>query len=159
MDFFIKVVFENYANFSGRARREEFWMFILFYTVFSSILNLVSGVFGVVGLLIMAVWSLGLLMPIIAVTIRRFHDSGKSGWWYLASFAPIIPAFIMALMIGSGYRLDSNAMNFVWVLFAISFLICLIPLVFLFLNSEPCANKWGSNPKEELAHHETPPPL
>ena len=157
MDWFKKVVFENYANFSGRARRKEYWMFMLFYVIFSLVLGLISGLLGVVGSLLMVVWSLGLFIPTLAVTIRRFHDSGKSGWWYLASFAPIVPLSLFAYM--SLTETSGGTMMGAWVLLVISIVICLIPLIFLFLNSEPGANQWGPNPKDEAEHREMPPAL
>ena len=159
MDWFKKVVFENYANFSGRARRKEYWMFMLIFVVITFVLSIPAAFLGALGNLLIIVWYLALAVPMIAVTVRRFHDSGKSGWWYLASFAPILPAIAMTLFIGSEGDGAGLMESLFWVLFAVSLIITFIPFIFLFLNSEPGTNKWGSNPKEELVHHETPPPL
>ena len=158
MDWFKKVVFENYANFSGRARRKEYWMFMLFYFIFSLVLGLISALLGVFGSLLLLVWSLGLFLPTIAVTIRRFHDSGKTGWWYLASFAPIVPLSLFAYM-SLTETFGGNMLVASLVLLVISVAICFIPLIFLFLNSEPGANQWGPNPKDEGEYQEMPPAL
>ena len=158
MEWFKKVVFENYANFNGRARRKEYWMFMLFYFIFSLVLGLISGLLGVLGSLLLLVWSFGLFLPTIAVTIRRFHDSGKSGWWYLASFAPIVPLSLITYMILTETS-SSTMMGVFWVLLVISVVICLIPLIFLFLSSESGTNQWGPNPKDEGEYQEMPPAL
>ncbi|MCO6419748.1 DUF805 domain-containing protein [Siccirubricoccus sp. KC 17139] len=81
----------NYASFSGRASRSEFWFFFLF----SILIQIVISVLGVVlpdvlvGLLGIAV-SLALLLPSLAVTVRRLHDVGRSGWWMLIALVPLL---------------------------------------------------------------------
>jgi|688.fasta_scaffold869316_2 uncharacterized membrane protein YhaH (DUF805 family) len=84
-DYIKETIVDNYANFNGRARRKEYWFFILFYYVlyflFFGLAYTVS--FFAIFNIIMA---LGLLIPSIAVTIRRMHDSGKSGWFMLVPF-------------------------------------------------------------------------
>lgn len=165
MDWFKKVVFENYANFSGRARRKEFWMFFLFFMILSFVTGIVAAIFvpimGLFALLIFGLWYLALIIPTLAVTIRRFHDSGRSGWWYLANFAPFVPAIVLPLLIGGSSTEPSGLFTglIAWLIVGLSVIISLVPIVLLFLNSEPGTNQWGPNPKEELAHHETPPPL
>ena len=85
MEMFLKVVRDNYANFNGRARRKEYWMFTLFFFL----LVIVAFIIDIVLLLTIGfsflIWIvyLGLLVPTIAVAIRRMHDTGKSGWFML----------------------------------------------------------------------------
>ncbi len=163
MDWFKKVVFENYANFSGRARRKEFWMFFLFFMILSFVTGIVAAIFvpimGLFALLIFGLWYLALIIPTLAVTIRRFHDSGRSGWWYLANFAPFVPAIALPLLITSGIEPNGFFSALIWILFGLSVIISLVPIVLLFLNSEPGANKWGPNPKDEGEYQEMPPAL
>ena len=83
MDMFIKVVRDNYANFEGRARRNEFWMFVLIASVISLGTFVVDGLLFPGKLLITNLFSLAILVPNVAVSIRRLHDTGKSGWWQL----------------------------------------------------------------------------
>lgn len=78
----IKTCFAKYATFEGRARRSEYWYFCLF----GFIVSLLLGWIPVVGMLI----GLALLLPSIAVFVRRMHDIGKSGWWYLLVFVPLV---------------------------------------------------------------------
>ena len=79
----IKSVFSKYATFSGRARRSEFWYFLLFNFLVSFVLGLIPFLSVVSGL-----WALAVLIPSLAVTVRRFHDIGKSGWNYLIIVIP-----------------------------------------------------------------------
>lgn len=90
MEWYLKVL-KQYADFKGRARRKEYWMFYLISTLISIVLAIVDQVFdltfgaassGVIGTL----YSLGILVPTIAVGVRRLHDSGKSGWFLLIPF-------------------------------------------------------------------------
>ena len=75
--------------FDGRARRKEFWMFVLFNFVIAAALGLVGRVIGLGGAL-QALYSLGVLIPGLAVSVRRMHDAGRSGWWLLIAFVPFI---------------------------------------------------------------------
>ena len=83
-DWFIKCL-KNYANFNGRARRKEFWFFNL---VYFGLLLIISGLFGSQSPLLILLL-LSMFLPALAVSTRRLHDIGKSGWWYLISFTGI----------------------------------------------------------------------
>ncbi len=99
--YFIDTIKNRYAKFDGRATRSEYWYFILFYFIFSIIaatldslvinpmLGASSTEAGQGGILQM-IFALGLLIPSIALGIRRFHDIGKSGWWMLIGFIPVL---------------------------------------------------------------------
>lgn len=94
----IKCVFQNYVNFSGRARRSEYWYFALFSGIISFALNFVNQILGAsepLALIIILV-SLGLFLPSLAVNVRRLHDIGKSGWWILIelTIVGVIPFII-----------------------------------------------------------------
>jgi len=88
MNWYLKVL-RNYAVFDGRARRSEYWYFILFNMIISFVLGLIDGLSGFMvgdnGIL-SSIYSLGVLIPSIAVAIRRMHDVGKSGWFMLIPF-------------------------------------------------------------------------
>ncbi len=88
------VVLQRYAQFAGRAGRAEFWWFTLANFIVSVILSLLaqaSGIFWVLS----TVYSLALIVPSIAVGIRRLHDTTKSGWWLLLWFLPIVGWIIL----------------------------------------------------------------
>ena len=96
MDMFIKVVRDNYANFEGRARRNEFWMFVLIATVISLGTFVIDGLLFPGKFLTTNLFSLAILVPNVAVSIRRLHDTGRSGWTLLLAFSLIgvIPLFV-----------------------------------------------------------------
>ena len=80
MKYYLKGL-QNYATFKGRARRSEFWFFILFNLIFSVLLGLVGGMMGFPFLSL--IYSLAVFIPLLAVGVRRMHDTGKSGWFLL----------------------------------------------------------------------------
>ncbi len=89
---------EKYFDFNGRARRSEYWWFALFSWVGTFVLSLLDNVvFGSAsGYSILAtIWGLAILLPSIAVGVRRLHDLDKSGWWLLLSLIPIIGFLIL----------------------------------------------------------------
>jgi uncharacterized membrane protein YhaH (DUF805 family) len=120
-------VFRKYAQFDGRARRKEYWMFTLFNLVAYFVLAIVGFLFvallakgehqGLALLFLAPIWIYGLavIIPGLAVTVRRLHDTGRSGWWILISFVPFVGGIIL--------------------------------LVFTCLDSEPGTNLYGLNPK------------
>lgn len=120
MDWYLKVI-RNYVGFSGRARRKEYWMFVLFNIIISIVLAMVDGMLGLkvggeqgAGLLGL-IYSLAILLPSIAVGVRRLHDTGRSGWWMLIAFVPFIGFIVL--------------------------------IVFFVLDSQPGSNEYGPNPK------------
>lgn len=88
-NYYIKVL-KNYTTFTGRARRSEYWYFVLFNIIISMVLAFIDGAAGTSTLsgqgIIGGVYSLAVLLPAIAVAIRRMHDVGKSGWFVLIPF-------------------------------------------------------------------------
>jgi len=97
MEYFLDVVKNKYAEFNGRARRKEYWMFTLFYLIFYfglSFLTLISEFLAFLPMIL----SLGLFIPSIAVGVRRMHDVDKSGWFIL------IPIYNLILACTEGTR-------------------------------------------------------
>jgi uncharacterized membrane protein YhaH (DUF805 family) len=94
---------KKYADFSGRARRTDYWLFVLFNMVIAVLLSVVDYVIsspGIIGLL----FALAILLPSIAVGVRRLHDTDRSGWWLLIAFVPIIGAIVLLVF----FVLDST---------------------------------------------------
>ena len=89
---YYKKVLTNYAGFEGRARRAEYWYFVLFNVIISIGLGIIDGVAGLIDFGISDIYSLAVLIPSIAVGIRRMHDVGKSGWFILIPIYNIILA-------------------------------------------------------------------
>jgi uncharacterized membrane protein YhaH (DUF805 family) len=94
MQWYIDVL-KKYAVFSGRARRKEYWMFVLFNAIISIILGIIDRIIGTdfgnsgSGWL-STIYSLAVLVPSIAVGVRRMHDTNRSGWWVLINLVPCI---------------------------------------------------------------------
>ncbi len=89
MNYYIKVL-QNYVNFEGRARRAEYWYFVLFNVIISLGIGFIGGMIGTEWL--GNIYSLGVLLPSVAVAIRRMHDVGKSGWYCLIPIYNIVLA-------------------------------------------------------------------
>jgi uncharacterized membrane protein YhaH (DUF805 family) len=89
----IRSVFSKYVVFSGRARRSEFWWFALFSFILYVIAGIIDAAIGssVLGVIV----ALALLLPSLAVTVRRLHDTGRSGWWILIGLIPLIGAIVL----------------------------------------------------------------
>ena len=98
MEWYLRVVKDNYANFKGRARRKEYWMFVLFNFLFACAAVIVDFIVGTLPLLYV-VYLLAVIIPGIAVTVRRLHDTGKSGWWYFIVLVPLIGAIWLLVLL------------------------------------------------------------
>ena len=92
MDYFIGAL-KKYADFNGRARRKEYWMFILV----SIIINVILAIFSMDT--VSMIFGLALLVPNISVGARRLHDTGRSGWWQLIYFVPLIGMVVMIVFL------------------------------------------------------------
>lgn len=121
---YYKMALNRYADFSGRSRRSEYWYFVLGNVLIVFALAIVGGgIAAAVGseeaMMIPAgligIFYLAVLIPSLALIVRRFHDQGKSGWFALLMLIPYLGGLIV--------------------------------FVFMCLDSEPGANKWGPNPK------------
>ncbi|HST49278.1 DUF805 domain-containing protein [Jatrophihabitans sp.] len=89
----VRSVLSKYVVFSGRARRSEFWWFALFAGILYIVAGIIDAALGnqVLGLLV----GLALLLPSLAVTVRRLHDTGRSGWWILIGLVPFLGAIVL----------------------------------------------------------------
>ena len=83
-NYFTEVLTAKYAQFTGRARRAEYWNYVLFYIIFDIIIELIAGAIGFSKL--GAIFGLAMLVPTIAVAVRRMHDTNHSGWFVLIPF-------------------------------------------------------------------------
>jgi uncharacterized membrane protein YhaH (DUF805 family) len=119
MNWYLHVL-KNYAVFTGRSHRTEYWFFQLFNFLAIVILVVLDGITGTlseeVGMgILTGIYVLAVFIPSIAVAIRRLHDTGRSGWWILIAFVPLVGGLIL--------------------------------LVFMLLDSTPGDNQYGPNPK------------
>ena len=102
--YWYMMALQKYAVFSGRAQRKEYWYFYLFtvlITLALAILDMLIGSFDKVsgvGLL-SGLYSLAVLIPNLAVTVRRLHDTGRSGWWFLIVLVPFIGGIVLLIFL------------------------------------------------------------
>ncbi|MWP62613.1 DUF805 domain-containing protein [Gilliamella sp. Pas-s25] len=98
MNWFIDCITKNYANFNGRARRKEYWMFVLFSVILAVLTIIIDKIIGNDLMIVTCILSLALLLPNLAVTVRRLHDTNKSGWWILLQFIPYVGGIIILVL-------------------------------------------------------------
>ena len=105
MDWYLGVL-KKYVEFNGRARRTEYWMFLLINLAVSVGLMIVDGVLGT--LFLGTLYSLGVLLPSLAVTVRRLHDTTRSGWWILIGFVPVIGLIVLIIFMAQDSKPGAN---------------------------------------------------
>jgi uncharacterized membrane protein YhaH (DUF805 family) len=91
---------KKYAVFSGRSRRTEYWYFVLFNVIVSIVLGLIDALLGTGGPytgagLLSGIYGLAVLIPTLAVTVRRLHDIDRTGWWILIGLVPLIGGIVL----------------------------------------------------------------
>ena len=119
MEWYLKVMQENFSNFSGRARRKEYWMFTLIYMIVIIIAMVLDGALGLrfdmgYGVTapygwIYSIVALVHLIPTFGVLVRRLHDVGKSGWFMLISLVPIIGGIWLLVLLCTNGDSSENA--------------------------------------------------
>ena len=139
MEWYLKCL-RQYADFSGRARRKEYWMFILFNAIISFVLGFIDGLLGLN--LLSYIYALVIFIPSLAVSVRRLHDIGRCGWWYLL---PMVPFIGLSALLAFGSFTSSAAIIVGLAALGTGILM----LVWFCTDSEGGSNKWGPNPKEE----------
>ncbi len=112
MEWYLKVL-KNYVGFSGRARRTEFWMFVLFNVIASVITQILDRVLGWgdgwanTGPITL-VYTLAVFLPALAVGIRRLHDTNRTGWWTLLALIPLVGAIVLLVFYAQPGNVGAN---------------------------------------------------
>ncbi len=106
MNYYLDVL-KKYAVFTGRSRRKEYWIFFLFNIIIGFVLGLVEGFLGTMGILAI-VYALGVLIPGLAVSIRRLHDTDRSGWWLFICLVPIVGFIVLLVFMVSDSQPGEN---------------------------------------------------
>ena len=123
MSWYLEVL-KKYAVFSGRARRAEYWYFVLFNIIVAVVLSLIDTLLGTFNImqgdgLLSGLYALAVLIPTLAVTVRRLHDIDRTGWWIFINLIPLIGFIVL--------------------------------LVFAVTDGTPGSNRYGPNPKGATA--------
>jgi uncharacterized membrane protein YhaH (DUF805 family) len=162
----------RYADFSGRSRRTEFWMFVLFQFLIGMgvvVLMMVLGGAAVLSgdpsqamamggiilvlYLLLALVGLAFLIPNLAVTVRRLHDTDRSGWWIMLYWGPYLAMILAGGMVGMSAASGGDGMagGAVGLIAMIAWLVgSLVLLVFMFLEGTRGPNKYGPDPKQPI---------
>jgi uncharacterized membrane protein YhaH (DUF805 family) len=107
MYWYLKVL-KNYLGFQGRARRKEYWMFVLFSFIVSIILSILESIANITSSALTGIYALATLLPSLAVSVRRLHDTGRSGWWLLITLIPLIGSIILIVFACQDSEEDDN---------------------------------------------------
>ena len=111
MSWYLQVL-KKYIVFSGRARRKEYWYFVLFNTIIGFVLGIIEGLAGIAPgteySVLAILYSLAVLLPGIGVSIRRLHDTGRSGWWLFIALIPLIGSIILLIYMVSDSQAETN---------------------------------------------------
>jgi uncharacterized membrane protein YhaH (DUF805 family) len=111
MNYYLEVL-KKYAVFNGRARRKEYWMFYLFNFIIGLVLGIIGGIVGATaksGINILSgLYGLAVLIPFIAVSVRRLHDTSRSGWWLLINLVPFIGPIVFLVFMASDSQPGEN---------------------------------------------------
>lgn len=94
------VVFERYAVFEGRAGRAEYWWFFLANFLIGLVIQILAGVSDAL-VILSVIYSLALLIPGLAVAVRRLHDTNKSGWWLLIALVPLVGIIVLIVFLAT----------------------------------------------------------
>ncbi|AHE53167.1 DUF805 domain-containing protein [Sphingomonas sanxanigenens] len=161
---------KRYADFSGRSRRLEFWMWFLAMFVINIVFTVLilmalggaaafsdpeniganmTAIFAGAGviMIISIVVSLGLLIPSLAVTVRRLHDSDKSGWWIMLFWGPYLLSVVFGFA-GAAMGSGGVALMLIGGVFNLLLLVaCVVMLVFCVLDGTRGSNRYGEDPK------------
>lgn len=159
MKWFVKCI-QNYVTFSGRARRAEFWYFMLFYLIFSIVARILDAAIGSQMQIIGTLLSLFLLLPSLAVSVRRLHDIGRSGknlLWYMITYVIwivlLVATGLTSLLAMLAGNFDNAPMSFIVLLAVggIGFLVwSIFFLVWFCTAGDQGENKYGPDPKAAI---------
>jgi uncharacterized membrane protein YhaH (DUF805 family) len=140
---------KNYAGFSGRAPRAEFWWFYLLLVVAYLVAMIIDSLVGFTLLgpygIITALVAIAFLVPYLAVLVRRLHDTERSGWWILL---PVVPYAIVGFLSGrmAASPADESAFTMIAIFGLIALVAIIVLIVFLVLPGTKGPNKYGEDP-------------
>ena len=162
--------FKRYVQFSGRSRRKEYWMYILFIVIVSLVLSILDGALGLGGRntagstavaggfgygastrggVLSNIFSLATIIPSLAVAVRRLHDTDRSGWWILLPLVPILIGF-SAMFAGFAGGVSSSLMIVGGVAFLAAFICGIVLLIWYCTDGTRGPNRYGDDPKADI---------
>src|SRR5262245_64140574 len=98
MNWYIEA-WKKYAVFNGRTGRQEYWYFVLFNILAYILLSIIAGIIGKIGASLLSLYAVAVFLPGLAATVRRLHDTNRSGWWTLIGFVPFVGAIVLLVFL------------------------------------------------------------
>jgi uncharacterized membrane protein YhaH (DUF805 family) len=157
---------KRYADFSGRSRRMEYWMWVLLQVIVYIVVLMLTMMFGGGALMsgdpsaamaaggaimlifgLYGIYSLAILIPSLAVSVRRLHDTDRTGWWILAPLAPYLLTIVAGMMLATSPDMAAMAGILALVSMIAVVVLGLVLLVFYFMEGTRGPNKYGPDPK------------
>jgi len=134
---------KRYAEFTGRSRRKEYWMYVLLLIVVGFVIGIIEAVLGLTHMVgpygpISALFALATFVPSLAVGVRRLHDTNRSGWWLLIGYGPLILGLVL---------MATGMLQFTMILMLLALLGFVVLLVFMVLEGTKGPNQYGADPK------------
>ena len=96
--YYWNILTKNYVNFSGRATRKQYWLFVLFNLIVFVVLAILLSFLGNTGNVLYSLCNLAVLLPSLAIAVRRLHDINFSGWWFLLALLPFLGGLILLVL-------------------------------------------------------------
>lgn len=134
---------KKYAEFEGRSRRKEYWMYVLLLIAVGLVIGTVEGIVGLSGMVgpygpLTALFLLGTLVPSLAVGVRRLHDTGRSGWWLLIGYGPFLLSLVLTM---------AGSLQLAMILSVLALVGFVALLVFMVMEGTRGPNQYGPDPK------------
>lgn len=107
----VRMAFDSYCRFQGRSSRSEYWWWVLFVAILSFCIGIIEGILGFSMTAVQTtsgILSLVLFLPGLGLSVRRLHDIGKSGWWILLGFIPVVGAIILIIWFARNSEMTGN---------------------------------------------------
>lgn len=107
----VRMAFDSYCRFQGRSSRSEYWWWVLFVAILSFCIGIIEGILGFSMTAVQTtsgILSLVLFLPGLGLSVRRLHDIGKSGWWILLGFIPVVGAIILIIWFARNSEMTEN---------------------------------------------------
>ena len=107
MNWYIEA-WKKYAVFGGRAGRQEYWYFVLFHILAYILLSIIAGIIGKIGASLLSLYAVAVFLPGLAATVRRLHDTNRSGWWLLISPIPGVGPILLLVFLAQESQAIKN---------------------------------------------------
>jgi uncharacterized membrane protein YhaH (DUF805 family) len=100
---------KKYAVLGGRAGRQEYWYFVLFNILAYILLSIIAGVIGKIGASLLSLYAVAVFLPGLAASVRRLHDTNRSGWWLLITAIPLVgPIVLLVFLAQESYAIENQ---------------------------------------------------